>query len=113
MPGPGPRYAVRVAFGKDPTSGLWEFLVHGTGAPVLLHDDARGAAGPGRLLPDGGSAMILVLLPGATFDMGADHAHDVGNAAAFLLSDLAGGISAEIVYVDGGFSQVGIGSLDS
>jgi enoyl-[acyl-carrier protein] reductase I len=31
---------------------------------------------------------------------------DVGNAAAFLLSDLAGGISAEITYVDGGFSQV-------
>lgn len=31
---------------------------------------------------------------------------DVGNAAAFLMSPLAGGISAEIVYVDGGFSQV-------
>jgi enoyl-[acyl-carrier protein] reductase I len=31
---------------------------------------------------------------------------DVGNTAAFLLSDLSGGISAEIVYVDGGFSQV-------
>ncbi len=31
---------------------------------------------------------------------------DVGNTAAFLLSDLAGGISAEITYVDGGFSQV-------
>ncbi|NRF69844.1 enoyl-ACP reductase FabI [Aquincola sp. S2] len=31
---------------------------------------------------------------------------DVGNAAAFLLSDLAGGISAETLYVDGGFSQV-------
>lgn len=30
---------------------------------------------------------------------------DVGNTAAFLMSDLAGGISAEIVYVDGGFSQ--------
>ena len=30
---------------------------------------------------------------------------DVGNAAAFLLSDLAAGITAEIVYVDGGFSQ--------
>jgi enoyl-[acyl-carrier protein] reductase I len=30
---------------------------------------------------------------------------DVGNAAAFLLSDLAAGISAEITYVDGGFSQ--------
>ena len=31
---------------------------------------------------------------------------DVGNAAAFLMSPLASGISAEIVYVDGGFSQV-------
>lgn len=30
---------------------------------------------------------------------------DVGNAAAFLLSDLASGITAEITYVDGGFSQ--------
>ena len=35
---------------------------------------------------------------------------DVGNTAAFLLSDLAAGISAEIVYVDGGFSHVAIGS---
>ena len=34
---------------------------------------------------------------------------DVGNVAAFLLSDLAGGVSAEIVYVDGGFSQVVVG----
>ncbi|MBK7059166.1 MAG: enoyl-ACP reductase FabI [Rubrivivax sp.] len=33
---------------------------------------------------------------------------DVGNAAAFLLSDLAAGISAEIVYVDGGFSHVAL-----
>jgi len=31
---------------------------------------------------------------------------DVGNTAAFLLSDLAAGISAEITYVDGGFSHV-------
>jgi enoyl-[acyl-carrier protein] reductase I len=30
---------------------------------------------------------------------------DVGNTAAFLMSDLAAGISAEITYVDGGFSQ--------
>ncbi len=33
---------------------------------------------------------------------------DVGNAAAFLLSDLAGGVSAEILYVDGGFSHVAL-----
>jgi enoyl-[acyl-carrier protein] reductase I len=31
---------------------------------------------------------------------------DVGNAAAFLLSDLAAGITSEITYVDGGFSHV-------
>ncbi|MCX7694023.1 MAG: enoyl-ACP reductase FabI [Tepidimonas taiwanensis] len=31
---------------------------------------------------------------------------DVGHTAAFLLSDLAAGISAEIIYVDGGFSRV-------
>jgi enoyl-[acyl-carrier protein] reductase I len=30
---------------------------------------------------------------------------DVGNAAAFLLSDLAAGVSAEVMYVDGGFSN--------
>jgi enoyl-[acyl-carrier protein] reductase I len=31
---------------------------------------------------------------------------DVGNSAAFLLSDLSAGISAEIIYVDGGYSHV-------
>jgi enoyl-[acyl-carrier protein] reductase I len=30
---------------------------------------------------------------------------EVGNVAAFLLSDLAGGVTAEITYVDGGFSH--------
>ncbi len=36
---------------------------------------------------------------------------DVGNAAAFLCSDLAAGITGEILYVDGGYSSVGM-SLD-
>jgi len=36
---------------------------------------------------------------------------DVGNVAAFLLSPLASGITAEITYVDGGFSQVTGGIL--
>lgn len=40
---------------------------------------------------------------------------DVGNAAAFLLSDLAGGITAEVTYVDAGFHQVagGIPGVDT
>ena len=33
---------------------------------------------------------------------------DVGNVAAFLLSDLAAGVSSEIMYVDGGFSHVAL-----
>jgi enoyl-[acyl-carrier protein] reductase I len=33
---------------------------------------------------------------------------NIGNAAAFLCSDLAGGITGEVVYVDGGFSTVGM-----
>ncbi len=33
---------------------------------------------------------------------------DVGNAAAFLTSDLAAGITGEILYVDGGYNTVGM-----
>lgn len=36
---------------------------------------------------------------------------DVGNVAAFLLSDLAAAVTGEIVYVDGGFSKVVPGLL--
>jgi enoyl-[acyl-carrier protein] reductase I len=36
---------------------------------------------------------------------------DVGNVAAFLLSDLAGGVTSEIIYVDGGFSHVMVGGM--
>jgi enoyl-[acyl-carrier protein] reductase I len=38
---------------------------------------------------------------------------DVGNVAAFLLSDLAGGMTAEITYVDGGFSQTAVAVVDA
>jgi enoyl-[acyl-carrier protein] reductase I len=33
---------------------------------------------------------------------------DVGNAAAFLCSDMAAGITGEILYVDNGFNTVGM-----
>jgi len=37
---------------------------------------------------------------------------DVGNVAAFLLSDLAGGVTSEVTYVDGGFSHMAIATED-
>jgi enoyl-[acyl-carrier protein] reductase I len=37
---------------------------------------------------------------------------EVGNAAAFLLSDLASGISGEILYVDGGIHSTALGNSD-
>ncbi len=37
---------------------------------------------------------------------------EVGNAGAFLCSDLASGISGEIMYVDGGFNTTAMGNLD-
>jgi enoyl-[acyl-carrier protein] reductase I len=33
---------------------------------------------------------------------------DVGNAAAFLSSDLAAGVTGQVLYVDGGYSIVGM-----
>ena len=38
---------------------------------------------------------------------------DVGNVAAFLLSDLAAGVTAEITYVDGGFSHAMGGAAEA
>ncbi|HXE51348.1 MAG TPA: enoyl-ACP reductase FabI [Ramlibacter sp.] len=37
---------------------------------------------------------------------------DVGNVAAFLLSDLASGMTAEITYVDAGFSQTAVAVVE-
>ncbi len=37
---------------------------------------------------------------------------EVGNAAAFLLSDLASGITAEVMYVDGGMHSTALGNAD-
>ncbi|RZW13216.1 MAG: SDR family oxidoreductase, partial [Desulfobulbaceae bacterium] len=37
---------------------------------------------------------------------------EVGNAAAFLCSDLASGITGEVLYVDGGFNITAMGTLE-
>ncbi|MGH8705751.1 MAG: enoyl-ACP reductase FabI [Burkholderiales bacterium] len=67
---------------------------------------AAGIAGFGRILKF--VEENAPLRRNATLD-------DVGNAAAFLLSDLAGAITGEVVHVDNGFSTVvgGIGGGDS
>ena len=51
--------------------------------------------------PDDVAPLLRTALGTATLE-------DVGNAAAFLCSDLANGITGEILYVDGGFSTVGM-----
>ena len=38
--------------------------------------------------------------------------HEVGNTAAFLCSELASGITGEVVYVDGGFNITAMGDID-
>lgn len=38
---------------------------------------------------------------------------EVGNAAAFLCSDLASGITGEITYVDGGFNTTALGTAEA
>ncbi|MFN4064237.1 MAG: SDR family oxidoreductase, partial [Parazoarcus communis] len=35
-----------------------------------------------------------------------------GNAAAFLCSDLASGMTGEIMYVDGGFNTTALGNAE-
>ena len=40
-------------------------------------------------------------------------AEEVGNVTAFLLSDLSSGITGEVIYVDAGFSIMGMPSLDA
>jgi len=48
-----------IPLGADPTTGLWEFWVYGTGAePVRVDGD------PPRLAVGGDTAVVLVLLPG-------------------------------------------------
>jgi enoyl-[acyl-carrier protein] reductase I len=58
---------------------------------------AAGIAGMGKILNFVGEHAPL--RRNVTID-------DVGNAAAFLMSDLAGGITGEVMYVDGGFNTV-------
>jgi enoyl-[acyl-carrier protein] reductase I len=70
--------------------------VNGISAGPIKTLAASGIKDFGKLL--GTMASISPLRRNVTIE-------DVGNVAAFMMSDLASGVTAEITYVDGGFSQ--------
>jgi enoyl-[acyl-carrier protein] reductase I len=71
--------------------------VNGISAGPIKTLAASGIKGFGKMLEAVSS--VSPLRRSVTVD-------DVGNVAAFLLSDLAAGMTAEIAYVDGGFSHM-------
>jgi enoyl-[acyl-carrier protein] reductase I len=80
------------------------FRVNGISAGPIKTLAASGIKDFGKLL--GMVAQASPLGRNITID-------DVGNVAAFLLSDLASGVTAEITYVDGGFSHaMSAGAVD-
>jgi enoyl-[acyl-carrier protein] reductase I len=69
------------------------------------------SAGPIRTLAASGVKGIRQMIAhvGATSPLRRNVTiEDVGNAAAFLCSDLAGGITGQVIYVDAGFNIVGM-----
>ncbi len=85
------------------------YLAHGLGAKGVRVNGI--SAGPIKTLAASGIkdfGKLLSQFAAATPIRRNVTIDDVGNAAAFLLSDLAGGVSAEIMYVDGGFSHVAL-----
>ncbi len=78
--------------------------VNGISAGPIRTLAASGIKDFGKLL--GRVAEVSPLRRNVTID-------DVGNVAAFMMSDLASGVTAEITYVDGGFSQTAGVSADS
>jgi enoyl-[acyl-carrier protein] reductase I len=79
--------------------GQHNIRVNGISAGPIKTLAAAGIAGFRKML--GRVAEVAPLRRNVTLD-------DVGNAAAFLCSDLANGITGEILYVDGGFNTVGM-----
>jgi enoyl-[acyl-carrier protein] reductase I len=73
--------------------------VNGISAGPIKTLSAAGIAGFRKML--GQVAEVAPLRRNVTLE-------NVGNAAAFLCSDLAAGITGEILYVDAGFSTVGM-----
>jgi enoyl-[acyl-carrier protein] reductase I len=79
--------------------GALGIRVNGISAGPIKTLSAAGIPGLRRMLSH--VAAVAPLKRNVTIE-------DVGNTAAFLCSDLAAGITGEIVYVDGGFNSVGM-----
>ena len=79
--------------------GQHNIRVNGISAGPIKTLAAAGIAGFRKML--GRVAEVAPLRRNVTLE-------DVGNAAAFLCSDLANGVTGEILYVDAGFSTVGM-----
>ena len=77
--------------------------VNGISAGPIKTLAAAGIADFGKLL--GYHAKHAPLRRNTTID-------EVGNSAAFMLSDLANGITGEILYVDGGFNTTALGTSE-
>jgi len=77
--------------------------VNGISAGPIKTLAASGIKGFGRILD--AVERIAPLRRNVTID-------EVGNVAAFLMSDLASGMTGEITYVDGGFSRVAGGMAE-
>src|SRR3546814_8885996 len=74
------------------------------------------SAGPIKTLAASGVGNFRKML--STFEAAAPlrrnvTIEDVGNAAAFMCSDLAAGITGEVTYVDAGYSTVGMPGIRS
>lgn len=73
--------------------------INGISAGPIKTTSAAGVGGFRRMLSH--VAAVAPIRRNVTIE-------DVGNAAAFLCSDLASGITGETIYVDGGYSTVGM-----
>jgi enoyl-[acyl-carrier protein] reductase I len=89
------------------------YLAHGLGADGIRVNGI--SAGPIKTLAASGVSKLRSMLEHVQETSPIRRnvtKEDVGNAAAFLCSDLAGGITGEITYVDGGYSTVGMAGLE-
>ncbi len=99
------------------TMGLAKASLEASVRYLALSLGARGvrvngiSAGPIRTVAAAGiqgfSKMLAVVAQGTPLKRNVS-IEEVGNVAAFLLSDLAQGVNAEITYVDGGFSEMAL-----